>query len=240
MARLKDAEISNIIKARGFEVVDISGYKNKTSKIMCKCSEGHIFNAALIDIEKPIFKCPKCVGERFAAASVQDGVPAKNGYRILAFDQSSQITGLSMWDDGKLVYYDCIKNTGELDDRLVKWSKWLREKLIDWSPDFVIVEDIQEQSNSGVVTYKILAMVLGITLEILQEYEIEHMTVFNKKWQSEFSIAGSNRISQKKNVVDRVKEYFNIVVSDDVADAILIGLYAVHKQHAKWGEQKVF
>ena len=76
-------------------------------------------------------------------------------------------------------------------------------------------------------------MILGITLEILQEKDIPHTSILNKKWQSMFSIAGSNRISQKKNVMERVKEYFGIEVSDDVADAILIGLYAVRQEHAK-------
>lgn len=240
MGRLSNAEITNIILARGFEPVDISGYQNKSTKLTCKCKEGHIFNAALADIMKTSFTCPKCTGERFAAAINEGKVPTKNGYRILALDQSSQVSGLSIWDDGKLVYYDCVKNVGELEVRLVKWSTWLKERLDEWQPDYVIVEDIQEQGNSGVVTYKILAMILGITLEILQERDIPHTSILNKKWQSMFSIAGSNRISQKKNVMERVKEYFSIEVSDDVADAILIGLYAVRQEHAKWGEQKVF
>lgn len=39
-------------------------------------------------------------------------------------------------------------------------------------------------------------------------------------------IGGKDRISQKRNVVKKVKELFGIDVSDDIADAILIG---------KWG-----
>lgn len=38
-------------------------------------------------------------------------------------------------------------------------------------------------------------------------------------------IGGKDRVSQKKNVIAKVKSMFGIEVSDDVADAILIGKY---------------
>lgn len=38
-------------------------------------------------------------------------------------------------------------------------------------------------------------------------------------------IGGKDRASQKKNVIAKVKSMFGIDVSDDVADAILIGKY---------------
>jgi hypothetical protein len=38
-------------------------------------------------------------------------------------------------------------------------------------------------------------------------------------------ISGKDRNSQKKNVIAKVKNMFGIDVTDDVADAILIGKY---------------
>ena len=38
-------------------------------------------------------------------------------------------------------------------------------------------------------------------------------------------IGGKDRATQKKNVIAKVKSMFNIDVTDDVADAILIGKY---------------
>ena len=69
--------------------------------------------------------------------------------------------------------------------------------------------------------------------------ETEHNKVLNKTWQSEFNIAGSNRVAQKRNVVERVKEYFNIDVTDDVGDAILIGRYAADTLYERW-TNKIF
>lgn len=61
---------------------------------------------------------------------------------------------------------------------------------------------------------------------VLAKNDIPHKEVLNKVWQAKFMIGGKDRISQKRNVVKKVKELFGIDVSDDIADAILIG---------KWG-----
>ena len=53
------------------------------------------------------------------------------------------------------------------------------------------------------------------------------MYVSNKVWQSKYMIAGKDRVTQKNNVIKKVKMLFGVDVSDDIADAILIGKYAV-------------
>ena len=103
----------------------------------------------------------------------------------------------------------------------------------EWAADFVMFEDIQYQQQAGVVTFKILAEVLGVAIAAAEEAKLEYDVVFNKTWQADFNIAGSNRVAQKKNVIDRVKEYFGIDVTDDVGDAILIGRYAANRLHEK-------
>ena len=62
---------------------------------------------------------------------------------------------------GKLVYYNLYIFTGDLNNRLVKIDKFLRETVFKhWEPDFVVMEDIQYQN--GVLTFKVLAMLLGL------------------------------------------------------------------------------
>lgn len=235
MGRLSKEEITNSILSRGFEPVDITAYQNKNSKIMCKCKEGHIFSASLHDIEKENFKCPSCEGNGFEEARITGEVPEKNGYRIVAFDQSSNNIGVSIYDNGKLVYYDWYKLIGEVDERLAKWYRLINDTVAkEWKPDYIIFEQIQYQKEAGVTTFQTLAEVLGVGLAAAQANGIPHDKVFNKTWQAEFNIAGSNRIAQKRNVIERVKEIFGISVTDDVGDAILIGLWCSHKLYEHW------
>lgn len=72
-------------------------------------------------------------------------------------------------------------------------------------------------------------MILGICVLSAEINKIPHEEVLNKVWQYNFNIMGSNREQQKNNVIKKVKEIYNINVSDDTADAILLGLYATEK-----------
>jgi len=64
---------------------------------------------------------------------------------------------------------------------------------------------------------------------VLTKNKIRHECVLNKVWQAQFNITGKQRMEQKKNVMKKVKQLFDIDVTDDVADAILIGKYAYNK-----------
>ena len=240
MGRLNSEQIKNILIAKGYTAVDISSYENKNSNIIVSCPNGHIITASLEAIERPNFKCPKCIGEQFESSAANGVVPEKCGYRIVAFDQSSNNIGVSIYDNGRLVYYDWYVLQGELDIRLKKWYDLVYSTACKlWQADYIMFEDIQYQQQAGVLTFKTLAMVLGVGIAAATAAEVEHDKVLNKTWQSEFNIAGSNRVAQKRNVVERVKEYFNIDVTDDVGDAILIGRYAVDTLYERW-TNKIF
>lgn len=51
-------------------------------------------------------------------------------------------------------------------------------------------------------------------------------------------IAGRERFEQKKNVIRKVNQLFGINVTDDVADAILIGKYAYNKYAKQFRPQE--
>lgn len=239
MGRLSDQEIKNLLLSRGYTAIDLSSYRNKDSKILVKCKEGHIFSSSLKELERPSFQCPNCVGEKFNKQALLGQIPDKGeNFRIIAFDQSSENIGVSIYDNGVLTYYDWYKISGKLDTRLAKWFTFLNNKVIpEWKPDYLVFEDIQYQKDSGVVTFKTLAEVLGIACMTAELNNIPHTKILNKTWQAEFSIAGSNRVAQKKNVVERVRQYFNIEVTDDVGDAILIGRYAANRLYDNWVEE---
>ena len=74
--------------------------------------------------------------------------------------------------------------------------------------------------------FKALAMLLGSTVTLLKECGIPYELVGSTKWRSHFMISGE-RVSDKAQAIDLVMQMYGIVVTDDVAEAILIGKYSV-------------
>jgi Holliday junction resolvasome RuvABC endonuclease subunit len=231
---LSKKEVEATILAKGFQPVEISGYKNLSSSLEVRCSRGHTFFTDMKSVRSDKFKCPLCVGEDVSSLSETKCVlPPKTGFRIIAVDQASQKIGISVYDEGKLVYYHYVEVSGVLSVRLQKIYKFMSDLVIkQWQPNYLVFEDIQYQDNA--LTHKTLGMVMGVVILAAEQAQIEHTEILNKVWQSEFSIGGANRVAQKANVIKRVKEYYKIDVTDDIADAILLGQYATKKLSHRW------
>ena len=242
MGRLDKESIQKEIEAKGFEVVDISEYKNLTSPIKIKCKDGHITETTLSIFRRTAFNCPSCVGETSEFTDMKNLMVNTNAYRVVAFDQSSKVTAMSVFDDGKLVYYTVFQISGSLEARLIKFEQSMRKILTRIKPDLVIFEDIQLQQNGNhqnVKTFKTLAMILGIAKKVAAELKLPHREIMNKVWQRTFNITGVSRREQKESVIRTVHSYYNITVSDDEGDAILLGLHAVSQLKSQT-EKKLF
>ena len=241
MARLTTEEIKLIAKEKGLTIINPEEYVNLNSDLTFQCEKGHNFITTINIVRDSKFEsCPLC--ERQIVKQVGQP-PAKKGYRIIGFDQATKHFGISIFDDGYLVYYDCVDfNDTNTEVRLAKISKFVDSVCKQWRPDFVIFEDIQLQGGTaGFTTFKTLAELLGIVIAALNINEVAHMCVSNKVWQSKYMIAGKDRATQKSNVIKKVKMLFDINVSDDIADAILIGKYAVDiKRLGKEQSQRKF
>ena len=232
MARLTHEQIAAEIKALGYELVDDSGYTNMRSRIVIKCDQGHLIETCMLDIRHPSFICPSC--DKNINFINPRGVPQKtqNTYRLIAFDQATENFGLSVFDDGELVFYGLYNFTGDLLARLIKIRKFVDEIVIkEWKPDFVVIEDIQYQHN--VLTFKVLGMLLGILQELLGSQEIPFECVAPTVWRKIAGTNGKNRNEEKRLSAAKVKEKYNISVSNDIAEAILIGYYGARAHKKK-------
>lgn len=230
MAKLTLEQISNEITKKGYTLVDASNYENMNSRILIKCTNNHIIETTLNDFRKVSFTCPVC-DKTTDFINFQE-VPAKlNRKRIVAFDQATEKFGVSIFDDGKLTYYHLYIFQGDVTTRLVKIFNFITEVVIkEWKPDFIVMEDIQYQN--GILTYKILAMLLGILQMSCRLHDINYEVVSPNVWRKYAGTCGKTRKEEKLLSVAIVREKYNINVSDDVAEAILIGRYAVmtHKE----------
>ena len=184
----------------------------------------------------PSFECPICSNVNFI--NPREVPKKKDGsYRVVAFDQATEHFGVSVWDDGKLVYYTLYVFRGDMVARLLKIQELIGNIILkEWKPDYVVMEEIQYK-DSALMTFKVLSMLLGvIEVECLKE-GVPHEVVLPNVWRKYAGTCGKTRKEEKILSVAKVKEKFGISVSDDVAEAILIGSYAVktHKQMAFGG-----
>lgn len=230
MGRLSALQIKTEVEEKGYQLIDCSGYTSLQSKIKVKCPKGHIIEVSMADFRAPWFECPEC--NKKIVFNNPTAVPPKNGYRVIAFDQATENFGLSIYDNGELKFLSLYVFKGLVSDRLLQIKRFVEMIVKNWSPDFIVFEDIQYQPKSGVVTFKILAMLLGIIEMVCKENNIPYEIVSPNVWRKYAGTCGKTRLEEKKLSVAVVKEKYGIKVNDDVAEAVLIGNYGakMHKE----------
>lgn len=143
--------------------------------------------------------------------------------RIMSFDQSSRITGYAILEDRKLLEYGKFTLTDEdFGDRLNRFRKKIVSLLtVDYKIDKVLFEEIQLQQN--VETFKKLAMVYGVLMELLVDLDIPYDIISSNTWKSKCKIKKTVRESEKQAAQKYVLENFGKKVTQDEADAICLG-----------------
>lgn len=220
MAKLSEEKIIDEIESKGFIVLELDNYETIRSPILIKCQNNHILETNLFSFRKDSFRCPKCDGGEVKITALP---PEKSGYRILALDNATEKMGLSIYDNGKLVYYHLLVFSGNFDSRLSKIFEVVTKVMIEsWQPDYIVMEDIQYQNNYQ--TYKKLAMLLGVLTVAAKSAKIDYRIIPPVQWRSHYQISGK-RDEIKAKAVKLVNTMYNINVIDDIAEAILIGHY---------------
>lgn len=224
MAKLSIEQIKGELAKKNFTLIDATGYENLESFITIQCPKQHITQTNLKSFRHDSYKCP-CCDKAIDFINPSD-VPQKGKkYRLIAFDQATQKFGLSIFDDGELVYYKLFTFSGSAVNRMVKIRKIIDEIVIkQWKPDYIVFEDIQGQQN-GYITFKTLAMLLGVVSEVCQANDVPYECVSPNVWRKYAGTCGKTREEEKILSIAVVKNKYNIKVTDDVAEAILIGRY---------------
>lgn len=233
MGRLSITDIANELAVKEYTLIDASNYTNMNSLITMRCPKGHTFQATLAQFRHPSFKCPEC--DKGVKFNNPDTIPQKKGYRVIAFDQATENFGLSVYDDGQLVFFHLYTFTGLVANRLTQIQHFIENIVIkEWKPDYIVFEDIQYQYGA-VLTYKILAMLLGIIEVTCFKNDIPYEVVSPNVWRKYAGTCGKTRVQEKQLSVTVVKEKYGVRVNDDVAEAILIGRYGAehHKPEIK-------
>lgn len=158
---------------------------------------------------------------------------------LLALDQSSHITGFSVFKDGELINSGkfTLENK-DIGNRLVRVRKNIEDLLFQFDVTEVVYEDIQLQTNveNNIQTFKILAEVVGVVEEVLTEHKIPHRSYLASQWKSTLGIRGHNRYEQKKNAQKYVIEHYGKKVTQDEADSTCLGLHYLAEKRNDWSK----
>lgn len=152
--------------------------------------------------------------------------------KLLALDQSSRITGWSIFEGDKLITYNKF-NAETVGSEIGKRLEYIRNKIkqiiVDNEITEVILEDIQMQGNvvNNVQTFKVLAEVFGVISELLVEMDIPQSAVLASSWKSALGIKGRARAEQKKNAQNWVNTTYGVKATQDECDSICIGSYSL-------------
>lgn len=204
------------------------------------CPEGHkVFSTW--DKMRKRHECPVCNKNHLKQEQFQVVPKDKNKYRVLALDQSTHLTGWSVYDEDNLVAYGVFE-TKELYqmERFNEVKEWLVSMIANWRPDFIGIEGIQYQSQAGVTTFEALARLQGILMECCFENRIPFEICHTAVWRQACGVKGKSRTEKKRSMKDLVKQWFDISVTDDEADAIGIGRYCVKQFKPKKTEMVIW
>lgn len=152
---------------------------------------------------------------------------------LLALDQASQVTGWSLFIDGK--YIKCGKivlDDHNVDRRLVQLRNSLIQLITTYAVNEIVFEEIQQQQN--VQTFKVLAQVYGVVAELAEELGIPHSTIVASSWKSSLGVKGRNRAEQKRDAQRYVLETYGLKPTQDEVDSICIGTAHLKKEKCAW------
>jgi Holliday junction resolvasome RuvABC endonuclease subunit len=206
-------------------------YQNLDGELEMLCPEGHKCFMSLKQWRKKQ-ECPTCTANVYNTLKEITTVQKKAGvFRILALDDSTTMTGWAVFDNEELVGYSKIEMTQKLPiDRITALKQWLLSMLIKWHPDLVAIEDIQQQDNIQI--FKVLAQLQGVLLNALIENNYEFDIIHVATWRSFCGVKGKTRSELKKQAQEKIKEWYDVTVTQDEADAICLGRCVVD-QHIK-------
>ena len=229
LSKLKYEDVKKEVEKEGWQLLS-TDYANLKTDMSFKCTEGHV-NYYSLEKWRRGHICITCKENPYI--NIKTNPIKKNGYRILAFDQASITSGWAVFDNEKLISYGKWTSEGtHSTERIGQTKYWVASMTSKWKPDLLVFEDIQLQKfgdgNEAVLTYKKLAHLQGVLKNFAFENGIPYKIVPPATWRSFSEIKGKTRVDKKKSAQLKIKRTYDVSVTQDEADAILIGAWAAY------------
>lgn len=239
MARIKIEDIQEELEKEHWKVLS-DEYVNLDTEMVFECPEGHKVFSSWKKLRGKL-ECPVCKqnpyktkDKKLLSASNRKGKTC-----VLALDQSTKISGYSVYYDNELVDYGVFQTTKEeIMDRCFEVKSWFLSMIEKYNPDFIGLEGIQFQAEGGdhrigVTTFEALATIKAVLMMTCYELNIPFEVCPTNTWRAHCGVKGRHRADKKKSMQFIVKDWFDINVSDDEADSIGIGKYIVDTKTKK-------
>ena len=152
--------------------------------------------------------------------------------KVLAFDQSTRVTGWSLFVDEKYTDSGVIdlgknKNT---EDRSKQMGLAMCQIITDSKPDAVIIEEVAMQSNAQ--TLKLLARIQGVAIGFCAAHNIPLHILEPSRWRSVLDYKQGRAVKReelKQQSFDYIKKHLGFDdFSEDRCEACCINM-AAHK-----------
>jgi Holliday junction resolvasome RuvABC endonuclease subunit len=147
---------------------------------------------------------------------------------VVGLDASTKATGLSIMNDGELVYYTLItidsKKVPDAYERIKKMFVQICEILDKYDIDAMYMEKAICKGGNVDVTIKLAYLSGGMSLYCMQN-DIEFHNPTPSMWRKVVGIKngrGVLRDEQKAQAINAVKHWYGIDVGDDIAEATLL------------------
>lgn len=150
--------------------------------------------------------------------------------KILAFDQSTNLTGVALFDNGEYVDSGVIDKhkTRDADTRIAEMGLAMCRKIKEYAPDCVVIEDIQKQSNTKTVIH--LARLQGCVILYCASKGIDLKVLHPSEWRKELSYKQGPKVTRselKEQSINYVKEHLGFdTFTEDQCEACCIGMAA--------------
>lgn len=142
---------------------------------------------------------------------------------ILSLDQA-KTCGFSLWRDGQLLHYGIInpKHT-DYNDVINEMCDKVGNIITKNNVDTVLLEEVQSQRNPA--SFKKLSMLLGALMYTCHLNECDFEIISCNRWRMELGTRSKKRDELKKLSQEYVLNKYNINVSNDISDSIVMHCY---------------
>lgn len=148
---------------------------------------------------------------------------------LLAIDASTRATGIAIFEGNKLIKYKCIQcGYGNVLDRINFMSKELQNLFLQYKPEKIVMEDVlPQQVGHNQNVYKALIYLQAVLVLMFHKYKKQVKLVVASHWRKLCGIKTGNTVGReqlKRKSQNLIQGIYNIKVTDDISDAICLGL----------------
>lgn len=229
MAKIKIEDIKATLEKENWQLIS-STYENLDTIMEFQCPNGHHVHNSWKRMRNKLV-CPNCEQNQYCQKNFKIVPKKPNVRRVLGLDQATHNCGWAIVDDQELIAYGVFTAPeGEEIERIHAVKEWFISMQNIWQPDCVALEGIQLQQGGtvvmGVTVFQTLARLQGVIMDAAYERNVEFKTCAPATWRSYNGVKGRSRVDKKRSMQNIIQKKYDIMVSDDISDAIGIGLYA--------------